>query len=88
MVLTHNRRSKLCLKGSKHLDVAWYLPKRKRPFTYSTQVASDLLVELSKMTKNHTPIEILPLITYDVEAREIMQAYIDKGYGNESLNIK
>lgn len=75
-------------KKVKHLDVAWYLPKRKRPFTYSTQAAFDLLVELSKMTKNHTPIEIIPLITYDVEAREIMQAYIDKGYGNESLNIK
>lgn len=75
-------------KKVKPLDVRWFLPKRKRPFTYSTRGTSDLLVELSKMTKNHTPIEILPLITYDVEAREIMQAYIDKGYGNESLNIK
>lgn len=75
-------------KKSKHLDVAWYLPKRKRPFTYSTKAASDLLVELSKMTKNHTPIEILPLINYDIEAREIMQVYIDKGYGNAPLNIK
>lgn len=75
-------------KKSKHLDVGWYLPKRKRPFTYSTRATFDLLVELSKMTKNHTPIEILPLITYDIEARKIMQAYIDKGYGNESLNIK
>lgn len=75
-------------KKVKHLDVAWYLPKRKRPFMYSTKATSDLLVELSKMTKNHTPIEILPLIIYDIDARKIMKAYIDKGYGNESLNIK
>lgn len=68
-------------------DVAWYLPRRKRPFMYTTKATLDLIVLLSEQTVNKTPLEILPLITYDIDAKRLMQAYIEKGYGDLKLNL-
>lgn len=59
----------------KHLDVAWYLPGRKRPFTYSTVTSSQLLGLLCEQTSGHTAEELLPLINYDEDAKKIMQEY-------------
>lgn len=72
----------------KHSDVSWCLPGRKRPFTYTTIATSDLITVLASQTKNKTPKEILSLITYDPEAKAVMQGYIDKGYGDTPLNLR
>ncbi len=72
----------------KHLDVAWYLPGRKHPFTYSTVATSQLLALLCEQTSRHTAEEILPLINYDEDAKNIMREYIKRGYGRYLLNIK
>ena len=63
-------------------DVTWHIPKRKRPLAYSTQATSDLIAALS--TKGRTIREVYAAITYDVEAKHILQLYIDKGYGDEA----
>ena len=75
-------------RKSKHLDVAWYLPGRKRPFAYTTKGTSDLVVCLAEQTERRTPREILPLIAYDRDAKALMQAYIEKGFGDLTLNIR
>lgn len=72
----------------KGMDVKWYFPKHKRAIAHSSKAASDLLAVLSEMTEHHTPLEIMPLITYDVEAKNIMKTYIDNGYGNIPLMIR
>lgn len=61
-------------------DVQWYLPCKKRPIAYSTKAASDLIVVLSQ--DGATIQEVHDRITYDVEARKILEIYIEKGYGN------
>ena len=60
-------------------DVEWYIPGRKTPIAYSTKAASDLIVVLSQ--DGATIQEVRDHITYDVEAREILEVYIKKGYG-------
>lgn len=61
-------------------DVQWYLPGKKRPIAYSTKAASDLIVILSQ--DGATIQEVHNRITYDVEARKILEIYIEKGYGD------
>ncbi len=61
-------------------DVEWHIPGRKTPIAYSTKAASDLIVALSQ--DSATIREVFDRITYDVESREILKAYIDKGYGD------
>lgn len=75
------------MRKNRCADVAWYLPKRKRPFMYTTRSASDLIALLSKQTVNKTPLEILPLIEYDIEAKKVLEAYIEKGYGDLKLSL-
>lgn len=70
------------------LDVEWYLPGHKRPFTYSTVATSDLIVLLCEETVSHTPSEILPLIHYDADAKRIINEYIKRGFESYPLNIK
>lgn len=67
-----NRRS----KG----DVHWFVPGRKTPVAYSTKAASDLIIALSK--DGATIREVRDRITYDIEARKILNIYIEKGYGD------
>lgn len=78
------------LKGS----VAWHLPTKKdptamqkKPFAYSTTATSQGIALLAEQTECKTPNEILPLIAYDQDAIAIMQAYIDRGFGDTTLNI-
>ena len=61
-------------------DVQWYIPDRKTPIAYSTKAASDLIVALSQ--DGATIQEVHDRITYDVEARKVLETYIAKGYGN------
>ena len=61
-------------------DVHWHIPGRKTPIAYSTKAASDLIVALSQ--DGTTIREVYDRITYDVEAREILKTYIEKGYGD------
>ena len=55
---------------------------------YTTTATSGLIVALAEQTEQRTPKEILPLINYDQEAKALMQAYIEKGFGDYSLNIR
>ena len=61
-------------------DVQWYIPGRKRPIAYSTKAASDLIVVLSM--EGGTIKEVQARINYDPEAKAVLQAYIDRGYGD------
>lgn len=64
-------------------DVYWYIPKRKTPVAYST-IATKLLIDvLSHDDLNRTIQDVYNLINYDIEAKEILKIYIDKGFGNE-----
>jgi hypothetical protein len=63
-------------------DVYWQLPKRKTPIAYSTKATSDLIAVLSQDNPDKTIAEVKGLIYYDSEAKEILQKYIDKGYGD------
>jgi len=67
-------------------DVWWYRPhtkfsEDKRPIAYSTRAVSDLIVVLSR--ENETIYDVYNAINYDEEAKEILQKYIDLGFGNE-----
>lgn len=61
-------------------DVLWYAPGRKNPIAYSTRAASDLIVLLAE--EGGTIAELKCRINYDIEAKAVLQAYIDRGYGN------
>lgn len=63
-------------------DVLWYKPKSKanlKPIAYSTKATSDLIAVLSK--DGCTIVELKDKINYDNEAKDIIQKYIDLGYG-------
>lgn len=62
-------------------DVSWTVPNKKKPITYSTVATSQLIGLLSQEHK--TIQDVYEAVTYDVEAKEILQKYIDLGYGNE-----
>ena len=59
-------------------DVSWHIPGRKTPIAYSTKAASDLIVVLSE--DGATIQEVHDRITYDLEAREVLRKYIEKGF--------
>lgn len=62
-------------------DVSWTVPKRKKPIAYSTKATSDLIAVLAQ--EYETITDVYNAINYDVEAKEILQKYIDLGYGNQ-----
>ena len=61
-------------------DVAWYVPNRKRPIAYSTKATSNYIILLAESGK--TISEIYNLVNYNQEAKDILQKYIEFGYGN------
>ena len=65
-------------------DVSWYIPGRKTPIMYSTKAARDLIVVLG--TNGATIQEVYDRITYDLEAREALRKYIEKGFGGVAVN--
>ena len=62
-------------------DVEWDIPGRKRPIAYSTLAASHLIALLAE--QGGTITEVRDRIIYDREAKAVLQAYIDKGYGGQ-----
>lgn len=62
-------------------DVEWRIPTQKKPIAYSTKATSDLIVVLSK--DGGTISEVRKAITYDVEAKAVLDEYIKRGYGNQ-----
>ena len=62
-------------------DVHWHIPNKKKPIAYSTVATSDLIGLLSEDFE--TIQDVYNAINYDQKAREILQIYIDLGYGNE-----
>lgn len=65
-------------------DVSWHIPGRKTPIAYSTKAASDLIVVLGE--DGATIQEVRDRITYDLEAREVLRKYIEKGFGDIAVN--
>ena len=65
-------------------DVSWHIPGRKTPIAYSTKAASDLIVVLGE--DGATIQEVRDRITYDLEAREVLRKYIEKGFGDIAAN--
>ena len=63
-------------------DVHWTAPNKKKPIAYSTVATSQLVGLLSEEHK--TIQDVYNAVTYDQEAKEVLQKYIDLGYGNET----
>lgn len=63
-------------------DVEWGVPKRKTPIAYSTKATSDLIVTLSQ--DYETIADVYNAINYDQDAKDVLQKYIDLGYGNKT----
>lgn len=68
-------------KTTRKGDVHWTVPTKKKPIAYSTVAVSNLIGLLSQ--EYETIQDVYNAITYDIEAKEILQKYIDLGYGNE-----
>lgn len=66
-------------------DVQWYSlkPGSKTIVAYSTRAASDLIEALSEDNPQMTISELRDTINYDDEAKKVLQAYIDSGFGGE-----
>lgn len=61
-----------------HENVYWYLPNKKRPCAYTTKATSDLIVALAQTFE--TIQDVYDSITYDYEAKGVLQVYIEHGY--------
>ena len=65
-------------------DFHWFVPNKKKPIAYST-VATKQLIGL--LAEDHETIQdVYNAINYDQEAKDILQKYIDLGYGNETAS--
>lgn len=60
-------------------DVEWRLPSKKRPIAYSTVATQDLIVMLAQDYETIT--DVYKAINYDEDAKNVLQKYIDAGYG-------
>lgn len=58
----------------------WHIPGRKTPIAYSTVATSALIAVLAE--RGGTIREVQSRINYDQEAKAVLQAYIDRGYGD------
>ena len=63
-------------------DVHWHIPNKKKPIAYSTKATSDLIDLLAQ--EHETIQDVYNAINYDVEAKQVLQKYIELGYGNET----
>lgn len=78
------------LKGWRARDVEWYSlkksqsAKRGKILACSTKATSALIVAILEDEMPWGTIkELKELITYDEEAKKVLQAYIDAGQGDE-----
>ena len=80
------------MRKEKNLNVSWYFPNKKRPFTYSTTAVSNNIKLISEYINNKTPNEILSYIIENnlvgcYEEINIIIKYVKKGYGDYILNL-
>lgn len=61
-------------------DVQWRLPNKKKPIAYSTVATRDLIVVLSQ--DYETISDVYNAINYDQDAKDVLQKYMDLGYGD------
>lgn len=66
--------------GDQKGDVQWHIPGRKKPIAYSTKATSDLIAVLAE--EGGTIAEVQRRINFDKDAKAVLQAYIDRGYGD------
>ena len=67
-------------------DIEWHIPGKKTPIAYSTRAVSDLIEALAEDNPTANISELLGKVTYDVEAKKVLQQYIDAGYGSQVAN--
>lgn len=60
------------------------MPGRKRPVAYSNKSTGDLIGIVSEIF--YSIKDVQRAILYDEKAKEILQMYIDKGYGNDEAS--
>lgn len=63
-------------------DVYWYAPNSKTVVAYSTVSASDLIGIMADDNPKMTISEMYSAINYDTEAKKVLQAYINSGFGD------
>ena len=64
-------------------DVAWHIPGRKTPVAFSTTATSYLIAVLALEHESDTIRDLQTRINYDQEAKAVLQAYIDRGFGGQ-----
>ncbi len=64
-------------------DVEWHVPGKKKPIAYSSKATSDLIEALAEENPSATIREIFGKVNYDVEAKKVLQQYMDAGYGDQ-----
>ena len=67
-------------------DIYWYAPNTKIVIAYSTRSASDLISTMSEDSPKMTISELHDAINYDEEAKKVLQAYINNGFGDYSAS--
>jgi len=65
-------------------DVSWCLPGKKKPFTYSPIATSRFIQLLAE--DGHTARSAIDASQHDDEAKAILQAFVDAGYGEALLS--
>ena len=65
-------------------DVYWYAPESKTVVAYSTKAASDLIEAMADDNPTMTISEMYGAVNYDAEAKKVLKAYIDSGFGGEA----
>lgn len=68
------------MKKAYGCGVLWHIPGKKKPIATSTRATSDLIVALA--ADGGTIRDVYAQINYDVDAKAIMQKYIELGYGD------
>lgn len=63
--------------------VHWLVPSRKTPIAYSTQAVSHLIGLFAE--QGMTFSEAHAAINYDVEAKAVIQKFIDLGFGDHNM---
>lgn len=63
--------------------VEWKIPGQKRPFAYSTKATSDFIVIMAQ--EYDTIQQVHDAINYDLDAKAILQGFIDAGLGASIL---
>ena len=64
-------------------DVSWWAPNSKTVIAYSTVATSDLIETIAESNPKMTIAEVYNSIRFDAEAKKVLQAYINCGFGND-----